>query len=272
MNGTRQVTQALTRTILALTCHGLFATSVGAQPSETFGDRLSVLPVDLITYRSLSGSGEVRATLADRTLEVVGSFQGLSSVATIAHIHQAPMARRGPSLFALEVTQATDGRISGTVALDETQIEALRDGELYVQIHTQTNAGGEIRGWLLPTEPRTGERVDPTPATFSSAQARRGEHAYQNVCASCHQMDLSGAFEAPELAGSSFASLWGGRPARELFQYIRAAMPPAGRKPHDDTLLDIVAFILRKNGMTSGDAPFAPADEGIVSRETRARP
>ena len=272
MNATHQLTHAVTRTIVALLCHSLFATSVVAQPSEIFGDRLSVLPVDLVTYRSLSGSGEVQATLTNRTLDVVGSFQGLSSAATVAHIHQAPMARRGPSLVTLEVTQATDGRISGAVQLNDTQIETLRDGGLYVQIHTQTNADGEIRGWLLPTEPRISERVDPTPATFSSAQARRGAHAYQDVCASCHQVDLSGAFEAPELAGSSFASLWAGRPARGLFQYIRAAMPPAGRKPHDDTLLDIVAFILRTNGMTAGADPFVPDDGGIISHETRGRP
>jgi mono/diheme cytochrome c family protein len=102
-------------------------------------------------------------------------------------------------------------------------------------------------------------------ATYTALQAEAGEVAYQDVCASCHKADLAGtAFEAPELAGSSFLSMWNGRPARELFAYIKAAMPPAGRKPDDETLTNIVAYILRQNGMRAGFSPFAATADGAI--------
>jgi len=103
------------------------------------------------------------------------------------------------------------------------------------------------------------------PARFTTSQARAGEEGYQDVCASCHKADLSGNFEAPPLAGSDFLSLWGGRPARELFAYVKAAMPPAGRKPDDEALTNIVTYILRRNGMRAGGTPFATTEDGVIA-------
>ena len=51
-------------------------------------------------------------------------------------------------MFTIEVTEARDGRLTGQVDLDGDQGEALLAGELYVQIHTENNPEGEIRGWL----------------------------------------------------------------------------------------------------------------------------
>jgi len=55
--------------------------------------------------------------------------------------------------FTVEVTTATSGEVSGSLELDDAQIQALRHSEYYVQIHTENNAGGEIRGWLMPQDP-----------------------------------------------------------------------------------------------------------------------
>lgn len=150
MNGTRRQ-RGLLRTLILL---GLVVVSAtpGAQGDERYRGRLSVLPVDVATLRTMSGSGEVRATLEGRSLVVSGSFEGLSSPATVAHIHEAPPARRGPVAFAIDVnsaTGATSGEVTGTVELDDAQTRALRNHEYYVQIHTEHNAGGEIRGWLM---------------------------------------------------------------------------------------------------------------------------
>ena len=51
-------------------------------------------------------------------------------------------------IFTIEATDTRDGRLSGQVDLDGAQVEALRAGEFYVQIHTEDNPAGEIRGWL----------------------------------------------------------------------------------------------------------------------------
>lgn len=134
---------------------GLLVMAPRAQSGERFRGRLSVLPVDFATARTMSGSGETRGTLTGNSLVITGTFEGLSSPATVAHIHQAPRARRGPVAFTVEVTTGTNGDVSGNLELDDAQRQALRNGEYYVQIHTETNPGGEIRGWLIPqVEPR----------------------------------------------------------------------------------------------------------------------
>ena len=127
-------------------------------------------------------------------------------------------------------------------------------------------AGEEADAQGGAEEAETGTEGDgaAAPAGYLASQARTGEAAYRNVCASCHQADLSGGFDTPELAGPAFRSLWGGRPVRDLLGYVEAAMPPAGRQPDDDTLAAIVAYILQQNGAGAGDAPLSAASEGMI--------
>jgi hypothetical protein len=132
---------------------GVLALLVGAahaQTSQEFQGRLSVLPIDFTTAPSMSGMGEAHATLTGATLVITGDFEGLSSPATAAHVHQAPPARRGPVALTLDVVSGRSGTLAGTFTLDAAAQDALRGGEYYVQIHTENNRGGELRGWLLP--------------------------------------------------------------------------------------------------------------------------
>ncbi|MDA1094600.1 MAG: cytochrome c [Acidobacteria bacterium] len=101
--------------------------------------------------------------------------------------------------------------------------------------------------------------------SYTRAQAEAGEETYRDVCASCHRADLGGASDTPALAGKTFLGMWGGRPAAELFAYVNAAMPPAGRKPDADTLVQVVAYILKQNGMPSGLAAFDAKAPGIIA-------
>ena len=238
------------------------ASAAHAQDGARFGGRLSVVPVDFATRPDVSGAGEAEAVLDGRALTIAGTFEGLSSPATAARLHRAPPARRGPAVFALDVTTAASGRVEGEIELDDTQIEALRRGEYYVQIATRNNPDGEIRGWLLPRAEATA--AAPTPAGYLASQARTGAVAYRNVCASCHQPDLSGGLDTPELAGPVFRSMWGGRPVRELLGYVKAAMPPAGRQPDEGTLAAIVAYILQQNGAGTGGSALSAASEGTI--------
>lgn len=121
-----------------------------AQDVERFGDTLAEVPVDRSTTDSINGSGEVSAVLDGNQLEVTGSFEGVSSPATAAHIHQGAPGQAGPVVFELSVENAAAGSVEGTVELSDEQIELLRDANLYVQIHTDQNPGGELRGWLWP--------------------------------------------------------------------------------------------------------------------------
>ena len=126
--------------------------TVGAQAGEKFRARLSIAPVDLLTARTISGAGSVDAVLVDDTLFITGTFDGMSSPAAAAHLHLAPKGRRGPVVFELSAAKSATGVLGGRVELTEAQLQELRDGRYYVQVHTETNPDGEIRGWLLKEE------------------------------------------------------------------------------------------------------------------------
>jgi len=69
--------------------------------------------------------------------------------------------------------------------------------------------------------------------------------------------NLSGGGEAPSLAGGNFVKSWGGRSTRELYDYLRSAMPLGkGGSLSDQTYQNILAFLLEANGATAGGKPF----------------
>ena len=139
---------------LSILVAALFATgALAAQEGARFAGRLSRMPVDRATSPSISGGGEVRASLAGNELTVFATFAGMSSPATAAHVHRAPIARPGPVAFTLDVPETASGRIEETLTLTDAQLETLRDGMYYLQIHTAENPRGELRGWLLPRRP-----------------------------------------------------------------------------------------------------------------------
>ena len=50
------------------------------------------------------------------------------------------------------VTQAASGKLSGAVDLTAEQVEALKQGKLYIQLHTAKGVapdGSTLWGWLL---------------------------------------------------------------------------------------------------------------------------
>ena len=135
--------------LLVLTC---LTTSIASAQSANYRARLSELPVTPQTYRSITGVGEVFATLDGSTLRVSGNFEGMSSAASMAHVHNAPKAMNGPPIGTLEATALPTGEVSGELELTAEQVEALRNEELYIVIHSENNPGGELRGWLFARE------------------------------------------------------------------------------------------------------------------------
>ena len=88
---------------------------------------------------------------------------------------------------------------------------------------------------------------------FTAEQAAGGRDAYARSCSECHGPNLRGSPHAPELAGSGFADVWGGRTARELFAYLSAEMPPGlAGSLSSSAYLNIVAYILQFNGHAAG--------------------
>jgi len=77
------------------------------------------------------------------------SFTGLTGNAIAAHIHTGAVGSPGPVVLALCGPCTSPG--SGSGALPEAALEALLAGNAYVNVHTPTNPGGEIRGQLATT-------------------------------------------------------------------------------------------------------------------------
>ncbi|GIT67012.1 MAG: hypothetical protein Ct9H300mP25_04840 [Acidobacteriota bacterium] len=65
--------------------------------------------------------------------------------------------------------------------------------------------------------------------SFSMVQVEAGQDIYQRRCAACHLDNLTGSFEAPELAGANFCRTWNQRPVEELLNLIETTMPPGER-------------------------------------------
>ena len=118
-----------------------------------------------------------------------------------------------------------------------------------------------------------------TAGSYTPAQAEAGRAVFDRSCATCHMTDLSGAFEAPELAGPNFQLAWGARPVGELLDLIRASMPPGqGESLGDEAYSSVVAYILQANGVPAGSqtgagtgrgrAASPPADRSTVGLAT----
>jgi len=129
---------------------GLSLFTIAAQAQEVYRARLSPMPTTPQTVTTILGEGEVILTLNGNTLSVQGGFSGMSSAATMAHLHNGPPAQPGPVAAPLEITTAADGEISGEIELTDQQLAALRNNELYVQVHSENNPPGELRGWIFP--------------------------------------------------------------------------------------------------------------------------
>ena len=77
------------------------------------------------------------------------SFSGLTGNAIAAHIHTGAVGSPGPVVLAL--CGPCSSPASGTGALTQAALDAIQAGTAYVNVHTPTNAAGEIRGQLATT-------------------------------------------------------------------------------------------------------------------------
>jgi len=121
-----------------------------AQESESFKARLSPVPISVDLVDRVTGSGSVTAILTGTLLAVTGTFAGLQSPATVARIHAGERtAVRGQVVLELITTPTTSGTISGVFELTPAQLEGLRRGRLYIQLHSEKALDGNVWGWLL---------------------------------------------------------------------------------------------------------------------------
>jgi len=133
----------------------------------------------------LNGASEVpvvtTSAIGTGSLNLIGSelyytinYSGLSGPGTLAHIHGPATATNSASpIVPLINPTGTTGTISGTVPLNPTNLLYLLAGLTYINIHSTTNLGGEIRGQIYPLQFKaTMNGASEVPATASSGVGR----------------------------------------------------------------------------------------------------
>ena len=146
------MTRAISVALLAWVSVGFGSAHAAAQTDSTFVARLSVVPIDEETALTTSGIGSVRGVLIENRLFMTGTFEGMSSAAIATHMHHGRAGQRGPVAFQLSISRSASGVLGGSVRLTDEEAQALRDGSNYIQVHTEENPAGELRGWILESE------------------------------------------------------------------------------------------------------------------------
>jgi hypothetical protein len=137
-----------------------------------------------------AGMGSATVTVSDDESEITYevTFEGLTGPLTMAHIHWGASGAAGPPIFWLTDQSnmtGTPSPLSGTLAEADfvpadggpqtyaEALAALRAGNTYVNLHTEANGPGEIRGQLVAaTEP--GDDEPPDTATAEQLPAGAG--------------------------------------------------------------------------------------------------
>jgi hypothetical protein len=128
--------------------------SASAQSGEKYSARLGWVPTAGAADRAnVTGRGAASATLAGSTLSITGSFEGLAAPATVARLHRGvAKGARGPTIGDLTVTKAPSGTITGSITLNAEHLADLKQGRLYVQVHSEKGVapdGSNLWGWFI---------------------------------------------------------------------------------------------------------------------------
>jgi hypothetical protein len=146
-----------------LACALLAVADAGGQTADKYSARLAMVPAQNANQTAMvTGKGIATAVLAGNRLTINGTFEGLPAPATAARVHHGiAKGARGKAIADLTITKAAAGTISGAVTLTPEQLEALKQGKLYVQVHSERGIPPEqgkvqpdvdnsnLWGWLL---------------------------------------------------------------------------------------------------------------------------
>lgn len=96
-----------------------------------------------------AGKGSGNITVKD-DMTVSGSVTTTGIKGTMAHIHEGAAGKNGGVAVPLEKKSDNEWAVPAGAKLTEAQYKAYKAGDLYVNVHTEANKGGEIRGQLKP--------------------------------------------------------------------------------------------------------------------------
>jgi CHRD domain len=131
-----------------------------ALATDGYQTNLGPTPLDSANRANVLGRGAVLATLDDGKFTLHGSFAGLATPATGAHLCMGNvMGGTGPAIYDITVTPAPNGEVSGTVTFTPEQIAALKAGKIYLLLDSQKAPKGNLWGWFQPAHRTVGPDV-----------------------------------------------------------------------------------------------------------------
>jgi hypothetical protein len=130
---------------------GIIATAVvslAAYSGIAFGSDVKLSGDQEVPAVKTSASGNGKITV-NPDMSVSGSVTTTGVAGTAAHIHMGAMGKNGG--VAVPLTKSGDTySVPAGAKLTADQYKAYQAGELYVNVHSADNKGGEIRGQLKP--------------------------------------------------------------------------------------------------------------------------
>lgn len=129
---------------------GMFAALILAASSGYAGDvKVTLVGNQEVPPVTTSATGTGTITVKDDK-SVSGSVTTKDVVGVAAHIHLAPAGKNGPPIITLTKTSEGVWTVPEGSKLTDEQYAEFKSGNLYINVHSAANKGGEIRGQLLP--------------------------------------------------------------------------------------------------------------------------
>ena len=70
--------------------------------------------------------------------------------ATTIHVHESAKGKNGPPIITLTLSSTNEWVVPPGTTLTDAQYQSLKDGNLYINVHSDAHKGGEIRAQLNP--------------------------------------------------------------------------------------------------------------------------
>jgi len=107
--------------------------------------------------------------------------------------------------------------------------------------------------------------------SFTAAQVEQGRAVYNTTCVMCHGANFDDGPLATPLKGDAFMRKYGGKPARALFDVLRATMPTGNPGSLSaDTYASLAALILSQNRIVPGETPLPTDPQKLAAMQVPA--
>ena len=134
--------------MLAVGAVGILAScSTGPMSGMMYGQTIALSGANEVPAVTTSASGSGTVTInPDRSVTATITVTGMT--ATASHIHEGAAGANGPVIVPFTKTGDNTFAAADGAKLTESQYASYKAGNLYVNVHSAKNPGGEVRAQL----------------------------------------------------------------------------------------------------------------------------